>query len=418
MSSEKASGALSGAASGAAAGTAILPGWGTAIGAVVGGIGGLLASKGTKAPATKLIDIPSVVDQARTQARQNALDSIALEREADPATANLRLRSNDFLRDSITGQQQDPNLARRDALLAQLQGAAGQSLGPGVGSAGRNGPVEDINGANAAKRDSLIEGLIKAASNKDPSAESLSREGSAQVLNDLRLGGQLDAETQAAVARSSLEASGDSGILGSLAGRGLTARDLGLTTLQLRQARQDRANQLGMALTDRQTAAEQANANFVGQAYGQDLQTHGQKLDAGFQSRAQDLTAHGLDLQGYNLMLQQQGDQFDRLATAANAAEAAGGNDFTRRFGVAQLIDNRQRPVAGLDPAAVADLNIANVNAQNQMATNGAAISAASRNANMQAAGSLLGTVASLYAGRKAPGTVSSGNLGSLGATK
>ena len=40
-----ASGALSGAASGAATGTMILPGWGTAIGAVVGGIGGMLAGQ-------------------------------------------------------------------------------------------------------------------------------------------------------------------------------------------------------------------------------------------------------------------------------------------------------------------------------------------------------------------------------------
>lgn len=41
--------ALSGAASGAIAGSQILPGWGTAIGAVVGGIGGLL-KKDAKAP--------------------------------------------------------------------------------------------------------------------------------------------------------------------------------------------------------------------------------------------------------------------------------------------------------------------------------------------------------------------------------
>jgi len=41
------SAALSGAASGAATGTAIMPGWGTAIGAVVGGVGGYLSASGT-----------------------------------------------------------------------------------------------------------------------------------------------------------------------------------------------------------------------------------------------------------------------------------------------------------------------------------------------------------------------------------
>ncbi len=40
--------ALSGAAQGAATGTAIMPGWGTAIGAVVGGIGGYLSASGTQ----------------------------------------------------------------------------------------------------------------------------------------------------------------------------------------------------------------------------------------------------------------------------------------------------------------------------------------------------------------------------------
>ena len=50
MANTKAAGAASGAAQGAALGTQIMPGWGTAIGAVVGGIGGYFSSKGAKAP--------------------------------------------------------------------------------------------------------------------------------------------------------------------------------------------------------------------------------------------------------------------------------------------------------------------------------------------------------------------------------
>lgn len=52
----KGSKAATGAASGAAAGTAIMPGWGTAIGAVVGGLGGYLSGDDPTAP--RPVDLP------------------------------------------------------------------------------------------------------------------------------------------------------------------------------------------------------------------------------------------------------------------------------------------------------------------------------------------------------------------------
>lgn len=63
-----ASGALSGAASGAAAGTAIMPGWGTAIGAVVGGIGGLLAGGQKAAPVAEFKPVDVQAEQQKALA--------------------------------------------------------------------------------------------------------------------------------------------------------------------------------------------------------------------------------------------------------------------------------------------------------------------------------------------------------------
>lgn len=67
--------ALSGAASGAAAGTAILPGWGTAIGAVVGGIGGLLSGSGTA--DAQSAQNKALAQQAAAQSAQSFLNYLS-----------------------------------------------------------------------------------------------------------------------------------------------------------------------------------------------------------------------------------------------------------------------------------------------------------------------------------------------------
>lgn len=286
---------------------------------------------------TKTVDINAAIEQARTQAEANIKDSIALENKYDPTTAALRKASDANLAGLAAGE--DPNTARRNKILAKLFGAAG---GDGM----------------TAGRDSIINGLIGTVSDVNPTAGALTKEGAQSVLADLRLGGALDAETQAEVMRSSLETGAGSGIIGSLAGRGLAAADIGLTSMQLKQMRQDRANSLAMGLNN--------------QAAGV----------AGLADNAA-------------------GSNFDRLGFTAQALDGAAGNDYSRKLGIASLLENRARPVSGLDPSSVVDLTIGNTNTQNQAAANAAAIRAGGTNATLGLIGQGLGAAATLYAGRK-----------------
>lgn len=80
------SGIASGAASGAATGTAILPGWGTAIGAVVGGIAGALDKK--KAPV--------VVPYKPVDVQKEQANSIQGNIAAAPTLDQLLSQSNQF----------------------------------------------------------------------------------------------------------------------------------------------------------------------------------------------------------------------------------------------------------------------------------------------------------------------------------
>jgi len=66
------------------------------------------------------------------------------------------------------------------------------------------------------------------------------------VVDQQNLGGAIDPETQNAVVRGALQSAGTSGILGSRAGTGLVARDLGLTSMDLERQRQQQANQLAL----------------------------------------------------------------------------------------------------------------------------------------------------------------------------
>ena len=291
--------------------------------------GAYASNKAAKAAGkVKLIDIPKVVEDARLQARTNIADSIALEQEFDPTTAAARRASDAGLLNELTGPQ-DAMRAERDRILAGAEG-------------------------DTSRRDSLLDGLINAATNEDP----LTTESSQRILADLRLGGALDAETQALVTKSALEGGAMSGVLGSNAGRGIVARDLGLTSMGLARDRQDRAFGVGTTLDGARFGRTNAALGATEAALSQDL------------------------------------DRKTGLATTLGNVSNA---DFGRTFNIAQLLASRARPVSGLDPAAVAELEIANTGSANQARANAAAIKAQGTNALIQGIGQLAGTGASVY---------------------
>jgi hypothetical protein len=158
------------------------------------------------------------------------------------------------------------------------------------------------------------------------------------------MGGQLDASTQAQTVQGALQQGGAAGISGSGAGRGLTARDLGLTSLQLLQSRQ-----------------QQASA--AGNAYG----------------------ALGLQQQSLNLQ---------NYLGQIGAASSIVGQQNQYALGLGQQMNNLQLPNSGLTGSQVASLDVGNTNILNNNAAQNGAINAQTVNSltgALQGSGALSG---------------------------
>jgi len=306
MPLEQGIGAASGALSGAAAGSMIMPGVGTAIGAVVGGLAGLLGSKSSKTPTYQPLDINKIITDARANAATNLQQSKALEAQYMPGTAALRNTADVGL--GQLGQQSTAGFQARNALLG-----------------GMTSPIAD----------------------SSVSSNPLLQASADRILGQLNLGGKLDAETQSAAMRGALQGAGTAGIAGSGAGRGLAARDLGLTSLALQNQRQQAAMGAGSTMAQ-------------------------------------------LGLAGQQLKLQ---DYLQRY----NAAQGATGQDIQSKGLLAGIIDARQMPNAGLSSTDIANLYSGQNNAQNQANFNAAAIKQQQSNANIQAMLGLAGTAAGMY---------------------
>jgi len=259
-----------------------------AIGSAVIGAAGAVYSSSQNAKAAKAaaagakggqLDIDKLITDARTAAAENYKNSFALEQQYNPAGAALR---------------GDTNLA-----LANMA----------------NG-----NTAGAKARDSLLSSVTG-----EPN--SLLAESADSILKQLSLGGSLSAETQNAVVRGALSKGGAAGMAGSMSGRGLVARDLGLTSLALQQQRQQQALAAGQALST---------------------------------------------------------DALGRFS----AAQTAANSDAQRAGLLASIIDARALPESGLSPGSIADVTIGDRNTQNQMAADRSAALAKNRSATLN---SLLG---------------------------
>lgn len=292
------------------------------------------------------MNIPALQTQAQQIALQNARNSAALERQFNPGAAQLRQGS-------------------LEALLASLNPETGATL-------------EALTaGGPPGSNNTLMSRIISQAGT--PLATTgfdsvLSRAAIEQAQRDLALGGQLPQDVRNLVARTAAARSG--AVTGGLGlGRDITARDLGLTSLDLSQRRLQNAAQLGQ----QEAALEQANAAL----------------------RAQSETF------GRNNLLQSQGAVAaqDQLAASnyfnqASLLQSIANGDFARAMSAAQLGQNIAQPVSGIDPGSVANLAVGNSNAIAQQAQNAAALKAQSANQLIGLGGNLLGAAGSYYANR------------------
>lgn len=246
--------------------------------AVAGGLAGnALTNKGTPSASElhKPLDIDKIISDARTNAEATLKDSLGLEAKYLPGTTALRGQAD-------------------TAMSAQLSG----------------------NTSAIKARDSILGSLGE--------ANPLLKDSAASILASLKRGGKLDPETQNAVMRGALQNAGSAGIAGSGAGRGLVARDLGLTSLSLLTARQQAAQAAGTALSS--------------------------------------------DLLG-----------------RTNAVTGAVNSDTSRIGGLTGIIDSRALPESGLSANSIADLYVSESNATDQAKSAAAQLASAQRQAKINA---------------------------------
>lgn len=295
------------------------------LGSAAIGVGGSLiaANQNKKAMegamgAQKQVDIGKLVADSRANAEENLKKSLQLEQQYLPGQAAAR--------EAATQQ-----------FLTQL----------------------DPTGAYAKQREKAVADLLGfTAGGAQPTykGSELFQSAADRILADLNLGGQLSADTQSAVVRGALSGAGASGVLGSEAGRGLVARDLGLTSLQLQQARQQAALQAGQI-----------------------------QSQLGLQQAQQYLQSLGLGIDATTGQLQQAGSLYN-------------------------MANQQMLPEAGLSSADIANVSVGQTNAQNQAAMQAAGIRAANTSATIGGITGALQQGLGLYAtsqmlgGAKPPG--------------
>jgi hypothetical protein len=297
-----------------------------AAGSAIAGIaGGIMSSKAAKKAADeamskqKTVDIGKLVADARANSEANLAKSLELEKKYLPGTAQLRETTTENLLSQIAPG--GTAATRREEALTKLLGFTPASATP------------------------TYEG------------SPLFKQATDRIAAELALGGKLDPETQAAVVRGALSGAGRSGIIGSQAGRGLTARDLGLTSLQLQQARQGAALEAGKMQSDLGLTQAQLG------------------LSAG-----------------------------DQLLRSLGMGVEATSNELTQAGNLYQTLANQALPESGLSSGSLADIEVGQTNAYNQRLMDAAGIKAGGAIAGIgQAVGGVQAGLG-MYAGAKYPG--------------
>lgn len=283
------------------------------------------------------VDIGAAQSVAQAIARQNAATSAELERQYNPGAAELR----------SAGLQGVTSLLERGAqpIVGTL---------PTVGNAPVSAANQDMLG-----RVTTLAGQPIATGYDSP----LTRAAIARAQEDLALGGILPQDVAQLVARRAFARAGTVGNI--RLGGDISTRDLGLTSLDLRNQRLAQALQAGGA----ETALEQGNATL---AYNAELARR-QGLLAAQQATAQDQAAQQAAY--FNKLAQESSNYFNQNQLAQSIASG----EFGRNLAAAQLGQNIPAPMAGLDPGSVVNLAVGNVNqaSNSQQQANAAAQQAA-----------------------------------------
>lgn len=253
-----------------------------------------------EAARTSQVDIEALDAKTREIAKQNALQSAALEQQLTPEVPALRSAANQGVLGGLGAT------AAENASQSALMGGLGQDVGS-----------------------KLQTPLLRAAI--------------AKAKADLELGGQLPQDVRNLVTRRALATSG--GVTGNLGlGRDISARDLGLTSLDLENRRLQNAAAIG----SQEAGIEQFDV----------------------------------------------GTQFNNASHQLNIMQllqALGNNQFGRNLSAAQYGESIARPVVGLDPGSVADVTIGNTNNRTAALSNQANIAGQQSNNYMNLAGQGLG---------------------------
>ena len=239
------------------------------------------------------INVAQAIQDAQTQQANDLQQSINLENQYLPGQAANRAAANNLNLNVATGNTQS-----QQALSSLL--SSGSGVNNASTSAWLNNPL------TTAANSSILQSLNQAQA------------------------GQLPPGVQAQIMQSSLQTGGLAGISGSGAGRGLTARDLGLSQLSYLS-----------------NAQQQAQA--AGNAYG-----------------ALGLQQQGLTLQSY----------LGQLGGTQNAVNAQ--NQYALGFG--NLMNQTAMPNSGLSGSQVASLDVGNTNILGQNAQQSQANTTAATN--------------------------------------
>lgn len=266
------------------------------------------AGQAVQAAEAAKVDIPALNAQVVSQSIDNARRSAALERELSPELVALRQGGLRSLLSSL-----DPS-AYDEALNVRVFGELNR---PDIGDS------------------------------------ALSVASRARAMEELNMGGDIPLDVRNLITRRAAATAAGVGGGGLEMGRDIRARDLGLTSLDLRRQRLAQAAELGGAEDEFNLARGYYNTNRVG--------------------------------------------------TLAGLMRSLLDNPYEKAMGVSQLGLSQQAPQVGLDPSSVANIAVGNSNLAAGAGTSAASINAARASALGQFGGGLAGWGLSGIKPRQAP---------------